>query len=222
MPRAGPRKVAALQPGVQAQGREAQPVEGRRSAGGGGSPRDSSVHAVAVAKAGTRRQRRAAVAIRELRDPTRYCRALISERRRAANRLPKALQDTPRFVALNHRTAEGRPESRGRPEQAADASDVKRRGGAEVRVGCSGAAATSPAELKLCPTFHSCSRRAAPPGAPRFRRHSPPLSFDGLRRAGRESRVGTPPSRRDSCVAPKRPAGVTQSVWLRARVLEAD
>ncbi len=76
------------------------------------------------------------------RDPTRYCRALISERRRAANRLPKALQDTPRFVALNHRTAEGRPESRGRPEQAADASDVKRRGGAEVRVGCSGAAAT--------------------------------------------------------------------------------
>ena len=54
----------------------------------------------------------------------------------------KVLEDTPRFVALNHRTAEGRPESRGRPEQAADASDVKRRGGAEVRVGCSGAAAT--------------------------------------------------------------------------------
>ena len=42
------------------------------------------------------------------------------------------------FVAM----AKGWPGSRGCPEQAARASDVKRRGGAEVRVGCSGAAAT--------------------------------------------------------------------------------
>ena len=79
-------------------------------------------------------------------------------------------------------TAKGWPGSRGRPEQAAQASDVKRRGGAEVRVGCSGTAATCEA------------RRAAPPGAPRFNRHSPPLAFDGLRWAGRGSRGSPSPS----------------------------
>ena len=59
------------------------------------------------------------------------------------------------------------------------------------------------------PYVRPISRRAAPPGAPRFRRHrarnpgagrarsaSPPLSFDGLRRAGRESRASPPPSQR--------------------------
>ena len=79
-------------------------------------------------------------------------------------------------------TAEGWPGSCGRPEQAAHASDVKRRGGAEVRVGCSGAAAMQE------------SRRAAPPGAPRCNRHSPPMAFDGLRRAGRGSRASPSPS----------------------------
>ena len=49
---------------------------------------------------------------------------------------------------------------RGRPEQDALAAVVKRRGGADVRVGCSGAAATCQshrlsAELKCTTTGHS-------------------------------------------------------------------
>ena len=55
MARAGSEESPAVQPGVQAQGGEAESVEGRRGAGGGGRPRDSSVHAVAVAEGSPRR-----------------------------------------------------------------------------------------------------------------------------------------------------------------------
>jgi hypothetical protein len=62
-------------------------------------------------------------------------------------------------------TAKGWPGSRVRPEQAAHASDVKRRGGAEVRVGCSGTAAT------LGSTARSTARGPALPAdtRPRWR-----------------------------------------------------
>ena len=59
-------------------------------------------------------------------------------------RCSSGLQFVPRLRigAAGISTAEGWLGSRGRPEQAARASVVKRRGGAEVAVGCSGAVAT--------------------------------------------------------------------------------
>jgi hypothetical protein len=94
-------------------------------------------------------------------------------------------------------TAEGWPGSCGRPEQAAQSSVVKRRGGAEVRVGCSGAAATCGshkqipgAELKLCPTSVRSALRAS---CPHVVQHRPgPRASADVRPRGRLTDCGGP------------------------------